>query len=103
MNLNTTNINTETLEQIAAYAIKTLENSSRADAKRWQAAIRKAKNELQSNPFWNYDGKDVVIMSETSNAIYTPNGICQCKAFAQGQPCRHRAMHRLLTRYAQTA
>ena len=103
MNLNATNINTETLETIAADAIKTLENSNRTDAKRWQAAIRKATLELQSNPFWNYDGKDVVIMSETSNAIYTPNGVCQCKAFAQGQPCRHRAMHRLLTRYVETA
>jgi hypothetical protein len=58
---------------------------------------------LQSNPFWNFDGKEVVIMSETSNAIYTPNGVCQCKAYAQRQPCRHRAMHRLLTRYTQTA
>jgi hypothetical protein len=103
MTLNATTINTELLEAIASEAIKSLENSTRTDAKRWQSAIRKATNELQSNPFWNYDGKDVVIMSETSNAIYTPNGVCQCKAFAQGQPCRHRAMHRLLTRYAQTA
>lgn len=103
MTLNATNINTETLEQIAADAIKALETSSRADAKRWQSAIRKATNELQSNPFWNFDGKELVIMSETSNAIYTPNGVCQCKAYAQNQPCRHRSMHRLLSRYAEIA
>ncbi len=103
MNLNVTNINTETLETVAADAIKALENSKRMDAKRWQSAIRKGAAELVSNPFWNFDGKELVIMSETSNAIYTPNGVCQCKAYAQNQPCRHRSMHRLLTRYTQTA
>lgn len=103
MTLNATTINTELLETIASEAIKSLENSTRTDAKRWQAAIRKATNELQSNPFWNYDGIELVIMSETSNAIYTPNGVCQCKAYLQNQPCRHRSMHRLLTRYTQTA
>jgi hypothetical protein len=103
MNLNATNINTETLETIAADAIKALENSKRTDAKRWQNAIRKGCAELLSNPYWNYDGTDVVMMSETSNLIYTPNGKCGCRAYEQGQPCRHRAAARLLTRYAETA
>lgn len=103
MNLNNTNTNFDQLESIANASIAALETSTRADAKRWQNAIKKAVVELESNPFWNFDGKELVMMSTTSNATYQSNGTCQCRAFEQGQPCRHRAAARLLARYAETA
>ncbi|HEX8287286.1 MAG TPA: SWIM zinc finger family protein [Pyrinomonadaceae bacterium] len=40
-------------------------------------------------------------MSDTSNQVYTANGTCQCKAFEQGYPCRHRAASRLVTLYIE--
>ncbi len=48
--------------------------------------------------FMHYDGHALVILSE-SNEIYSANGTCQCKAFAHGKPCWHRAAARLVTRY----
>ncbi len=101
MKLNNLNINYEMLESVAGEAINKLETSNRADAKRWQNAIKKAVSELETNCYWNFDGAELIMMSETSNRLYTPNGKCGCRAFEQNQPCRHRAAARLLTRYAE--
>jgi hypothetical protein len=69
---------------------------------RWQVAITKAQAELESNPFMHFDGKALLILSP-SGEIYSANGTCQCKAYAHGQPCWHRAAARLVERYMQTA
>lgn len=103
MKLNATTINIETLETIANQSIAKLETSNRTDAKRWINAIKKAVSELQSNCYWNYADGELLMMSETSNEIYTPNGKCGCKAFKQGFPCKHRASARLLERYSEAA
>jgi hypothetical protein len=102
MKLNAMNINNELLESIAATSIAALENSPRPDARRWQSAIKKGINELQENCYWQYADGELLMMSATSGTTYQSNGDCQCRAFEQGQPCRHRAAARLLDRYAQT-
>lgn len=103
MTLNNQTINFDKLEIIANHAIESLNKSNRQDAKRWQNAIKKAVVELQENCFWNYDAKnyDFVIMSATSNTIYSVNKFCFCQSANNNQPCRHSAMHRLLLRYAE--
>lgn len=107
MTINATNINFETLETIAAAAIETLTASNRNDKTRWINAIRKATNELQTNPYWNYDGTALLIKSDKSDKIYTANGTCfdsdgePCKAFAQNRPCWHRSGARIIQRYAE--
>lgn len=68
--------------------------------RKWEVAIAKAKQQLESNPFMHFDGRALLILSP-SGEIYTANGSCQCKAFAKGQPCWHRAAARLVERYAQ--
>lgn len=101
MTINNTNINFETLETIAAAAIETLNASNRDDAKRWQSAIKKAVVELTTNPYWNFDGTELIMMSTTSNQTYTPNGTCGCISFVKhNMPCRHRASKRLLEKLA---
>ena len=70
--------------------------------RRWETAIAKAKAQLESNPYIHFDGKALLILSP-SGEIYTANGICQCKAFASGQPCWHRAAARLVERYNETS
>ena len=70
--------------------------------RRWEVAIAKAKQQLESNPFMHFDGHSLLILSP-SGEIYTANGSCQCKAFTKSQPCWHRAAARLVERYAQTA
>ena len=102
MNLNNQNTNFDTLETIAADAITKLETSNANHKTRWISAIKKAVIELQENPFWSFDGAELVMMSTTSNAVYTPNGTCGCISYAKGFPCRHRSAKRLLERLTQT-
>lgn len=68
--------------------------------RKWEVVIAKAKQQLESNPFMHFDGRALLILSP-SGEIYTVNGSCQCKAFAKGQPCWHRAAARLVQRYTQ--
>lgn len=70
--------------------------------RRWETAIVKAKGQLDSNPYIHFDGQSLLILSP-SGEIYTANGACQCKAFAEGQPCWHRAAARLVRRYNETS
>ncbi|HEY0459198.1 MAG TPA: hypothetical protein VGC97_08680 [Pyrinomonadaceae bacterium] len=104
MTINNTNLNFDQLETIAADSIAKLETSNRPDRTRWINAIKKAVTELQANPFWNFDGTELIMMSTTSNTTYQSNGTCQCISYTEHKmPCRHRAAARLLARYAETA
>ncbi|MCA1633109.1 MAG: SWIM zinc finger family protein [Acidobacteria bacterium] len=69
-------------------------------SRRWQTAIAKAKQQLETNPYIHFDGVALLILSD-SNEIYRANGSCQCKAFANGQPCWHRAAARLVQLYIE--
>jgi hypothetical protein len=87
------NINLDRLQEVTQEAFDKAEGS-----RRLQTAIVKAKQQIESNPYLHVDGDALLILSP-SNEIYRANGTCQCKAFAQGQPCWHRAAARLVQRY----
>jgi hypothetical protein len=70
--------------------------------RRWQTAIVKAKQQIEENPYLHFDGRALLILSP-SGEIYCANGSCQCRAYANGQPCWHRAAARLVERYMQTS
>lgn len=70
--------------------------------RRWQTAIAKAKQQLETNPYIHFDGAALLILSD-SNEIYRANGTCQCKAYTKGFPCWHRAAARLVERYLKGA
>lgn len=90
-------LNQDRLQQVAQQAFDKAQGS-----RRWQTAITKAKMQLESNPYIHLDTDALLILSP-SNQIYRANGSCQCKAYQQGQPCWHRAAHRLVTRYNETS
>lgn len=73
-----------------------------SDSRRWQTAIVKAKQQIEENPYLHFDGHALLILS-SSGEIYNANNSCQCKAYAKGQPCWHRAAARLVERYMQTS
>lgn len=97
-----TEVNKEVLGQIAAESIAKIDPTT-ANGKRWINAIGKATAEIETNPFMTYEveSHSLLMMSETSNEVYRANGTCQCKAFAQGFPCRHRAAARLVAIYVE--
>jgi hypothetical protein len=72
------------------------------DNRRWTNAIRKASEELISNPYIHWTGEGLLMLSE-SGRIYTANGSCQCQAYLTGSPCRHRAAARLVRRYMEAS
>ncbi|HST51848.1 MAG TPA: hypothetical protein VLJ61_07530 [Pyrinomonadaceae bacterium] len=70
--------------------------------RRWETAIVKAKQQIESNPYLHFDGQSLLILSP-SGEIYTADGSRQCKAYEQGFPCWHRAAARLVKRYNETS
>jgi hypothetical protein len=97
-----TEVNKEVLGQIAAESIAKI-NPNAANGKRWINAIAKAVIEIENNPFMSFDARShsLLMMSNASNKIYTANGTCQCRAFENGYPCKHRAAARLCAIYVE--
>ena len=91
------NVNAERMQAVIQEAFDKVGSSSR-----WQTAIAKAKQQLETNPYIHFDGAALLILSD-SNEIYRTNGICQCKAYQNGYPCWHRAAARLVERYMEGA
>jgi predicted RNA-binding protein with EMAP domain len=92
------NLNETKLEQVVDAAIKAVGGN-----KRWTNAIIRAEEILTSgNPYIHFTGHSLLMLSE-SGEIYEANGVCQCRAFEQGQPCKHRAAYKLMVRYQETA
>ena len=87
------NLNEERMQRIAEQAF-----DKAGGNRRWETAIAKAVSQLRDNPMMHFDGEALLILSD-SNEIYSANGVCQCKAYASGQPCWHRAAARLVRRY----
>lgn len=79
------NLNQDKLQEVIQQAFDNAEGN-----KRWQAAIVKAKIQLESNPYLEWQDNALLILSP-SNEIYRANGTCECKAYAKGYPCWHRA------------
>ena len=73
--------------------------TSAASSRAWANAIRRAATEFESNPYLHYNGKELIILSSSSDNIYHANGSCQCKAYSLSRPCWHRAAARLVERY----
>lgn len=96
--------NKELFGEIVAKAVATahLTCKSKETAEKWIRAIAKGAATLDGDTtFVHYqpEDKSLLFWSANSNEIYSANGICQCKAFEQNQPCYHRAMARLVRRY----
>ncbi len=74
------------------------------DKKRWVNSISKAAVEIEQNGVfmtWLEESHALLIWSQRSNNIYTANGSCQCRAFAQKTPCFHRTAARLVRLYLE--
>ena len=96
------NLNSQTLEEVAQAAFDAAAEKGGRHTRRWQTAIAKAKQQLESNPYISLDGDALLILSPESLQIYRANGTCQCLAHAKfGTPCWHRAAYRLVKRYTE--
>lgn len=73
-----TQIDREILGTIAAESISKINPDSK-NGQRWINVIAKATAEIESNPYMTYEleSHSLLMMSDTSNQIYTANGTCQ--------------------------
>lgn len=71
-------------------------------SKRWQNAISRAAEMIKSDVLMHWTGNSLLILSD-SGEMYEANEVCQCKAFLEGQPCKHRAAYKLVKRLNEVA
>src|SRR5262245_16898710 len=67
-----------------------------AGNKRWINAIEKAADAILNNRWIITPLAHSYAMTTESGETYFANGSCQCKAYANGQPCKHRCAARIL-------
>jgi hypothetical protein len=72
---------------------------ARTDNRRWISAIDKAADALLNGKWIVTELFHCVAVTTESGKTYRANGVCQCEAFFQNQPCKHRAAARLLDLY----
>jgi len=72
---------------------------TRTSDRRWLSAIDKAVAGVTSGWWVITELADCVAITTESGQTYFANGSCQCKAYELGQPCKHRALARLLDLY----
>jgi hypothetical protein len=75
---------------------------ARTNDKRWHNAIDKAVAGVESGWWVITELYDGVIVTTETGATYHANGSCQCRAYELGQPCKHRALARLLDIYNES-
>ena len=88
-------LNQERIEQVAQEAFNLASGN-----RRWEMAIVRAKQQLESNPFIHLQADGTLLMLSDSDELYeVKEGFCPCRAFKNHQPCKHRAARRLMIRY----
>lgn len=68
---------------------------TRTNDRRWLAAIDKAVAGVESGWIVTELAHGIAVTTE-SGETYFANGACQCRAYANGQACKHRALARLI-------
>src|SRR5262245_25015339 len=86
-------INIQRLKAVAEAA------KAKTNDKRWQAAIDKAIAGVVSGWWVITELADGVMLTTECGHTYHANGACQCRAYELGQPCKHRALARLIELY----
>jgi hypothetical protein len=69
---------------------------AKTNDKRWIAAIDKAVAGVESGWWIVTELTHCLVITTETGKTYFANGACQCKAFANGQACKHRALARLI-------
>ena len=90
-------INQERMQQVIQSAFDKATGN-----RRWETAIVRAKQIIETNPYLHFDGSTLLMLSDSGEIYEVSAGRCQCIAFRRGQACKHRALRRLLIRYNET-
>lgn len=75
---------------------------SKTNDRRWVTAIDRAVEGLTGGKWVVTELTYSVAITTESGQTYFANGVCQCRAYRNGQPCKHRAAARLVEIYNET-
>src|SRR5262247_607715 len=75
---------------------------AKTNNKRWIAAIDKAVAGVESGWWVITELADSVAVTTETGKTYFANGSCQCRAYELNQPCKHRALARLIELYNES-
>ena len=76
---------------------------TRTSDKRWLAAIDKAVAGIESGWWIVTELHSCLAITTETGKTYFANGVCQCEAYKNRMPCKHRALHRLNAIAEETA
>jgi hypothetical protein len=76
-----------------------LEAKTKTNDRRWQRAIDNAVAGVTSGWWIITELFDSIAVTTETGKTYFANGSCQCRAYELGQPCKHRALARLIELY----
>ena len=76
---------------------------ARTNDRRWINAIDKAVAGVVSGWWLVTELANCLAITTETGQTYFANGVCQCRAYELGQPCKHRAMYRLVQLYNETS
>jgi hypothetical protein len=91
-----------TINQAQFAAVAEIAKAKTAD-RRWLSAIDKAVAGVVSGWWIVTELANCVAITTETGKTYFSNGVCQCEAYRQGQPCKHRALARLIDLYNETS
>lgn len=72
-------------------------------SKRWHKALRRAARMIEADALMHWTGATLLIWSESGKVYEASSDGCQCRAFAEGFPCKHRAAYKLIKRLNEIA
>jgi len=76
---------------------------TKTNDKRWRNAIDNAVAGVTSGWWIVTELATCVAITTERGETYFADGVCQCRAFELGQPCKHRSLYRLIQLYNETA
>jgi hypothetical protein len=79
------------------------EAKAKTSDRRWLSAIDKAQAGVISGWWIVTELFDGILVTTERGESYHANGVCSCRAFDLGQPCKHRALARLIDLYNETS
>ncbi len=71
---------------------------ARAKSSRWQTAIVRAARMIEAGTPMHWIGTTLLVWSDSGELYEATDDVCQCKAFNEGFPCKHRAAYKLVKR-----
>jgi hypothetical protein len=90
-----------TLNQAQFAAVVEDAKAAAANSPRWLQAIDNAVAGVVSGWWIVTELAHSVAITTENGKTYFANGACQCEAFRRNQPCKHRALARLIEHYRE--